>query len=73
MNKQERRSWRLAVFSEKIKILEKLQDRSLALAVCGLRRPPGAGNNAAEATDQSGSSSHQRKGSLWRFVGTNLR
>jgi hypothetical protein len=42
MNKQERRSWRLAVFSEKIKILEKLQDRSLALAVCGFKKAAGS-------------------------------
>ncbi len=39
MSKQEMRK-RLAAlsFSEKIKILEKLRDRSLALAACGLRQ-----------------------------------
>jgi len=39
MSKKETRK-RLASlsFSEKVKILEKLRDRSLALAACGLRR-----------------------------------
>jgi len=31
--------------TEKIKILEKLRDRSLALAAAGMRRRPGANNN----------------------------
>jgi hypothetical protein len=41
MSKQEMRV-RLAAlsFSEKIKILEKLRDRSLAIAASGLRRKP---------------------------------
>jgi hypothetical protein len=45
MSKQEMRK-RLAAlsFSEKVKILEKLRDRSLALAASGLRRKS-AGSN----------------------------
>jgi len=41
MSKQEMRK-RLAAlsFSEKVKILEKLRDRSLSLAASGLRRKP---------------------------------
>jgi hypothetical protein len=46
MSKQEMRK-RLATlsFSEKIKILEKLRDRSLALAASGLRRKPSEGRS----------------------------
>jgi hypothetical protein len=47
MNKQEMRK-RLAAlsFSEKVKILEKLRDRSLVLAASGLRR--GEGNKVVK-------------------------
>jgi len=47
MSKEEMRK-RLAPlsFSEKIKILEKLRDRSLALAASGLRQKPGAHKEA---------------------------
>ena len=39
MSKEEMRKQRAALsFTEKIKILEKLRDRSLALAAAGLRR-----------------------------------
>ncbi len=46
MNKQEMRK-RLAAlsFSEKVKILEKLRDRSHALAAAGLRRKAGKGKD----------------------------
>ena len=41
MSKKEMRKQLAALsFSEKLKILEKLRDRSLALAACGLRRKP---------------------------------
>jgi hypothetical protein len=56
MSKEEMRK-RLAAlsFSEKIKILEKLRDRSLALAGSGLRREaaPGACKNADKAAKVS--------------------
>jgi len=49
MTKQKMRK-RLASlsFSEKVKILEKLRDRSLALAASGLRQSKGKGNGNKE-------------------------
>jgi len=50
MNKQEMRK-RLAAlsFSEKVKILEKLRDRSLALAASGLRQTSAVDRKKADA------------------------
>jgi DNA primase large subunit len=51
MSKQELRKQRAALsFSENIKILEKLRERSLALAAVGLRRKP-ATNTLVEELD----------------------
>ena len=47
MSKHEMREQLAALsFSEKIKILEKLRDRSLVLAACGLRKMKDRGRNA---------------------------
>jgi len=55
MSKQEMRK-RLAAlsFSEKVKILEKLRDRSLALAASGLRRKPAEGAEKKADADKGG-------------------
>lgn len=56
MSKQERERLRSLSFTEKIKILEKLRDRSLAIGKAGLRKKHQGPSSAPDARDDKSQS-----------------